>query len=61
MRSGVGIATIKRVEVMTGVPNSQVRTLVAIKNALELGGVKFVGTPENSPGVRLTAEKPHDT
>ena len=52
-RSGVGIATIKRLEVMPGVPNGQIRTLLAIKSAFELGGVIFVGAPDDSPGVRL--------
>jgi ribosome-binding protein aMBF1 (putative translation factor) len=50
-RSGIGTATIKRIEVMSGVPNGNIRTLVAIKEALELGGVEFTGTPESSPGV----------
>ena len=52
-QSGVGNATIKRLEVMDGVPTGQVRTLIAIKEALEAAGVEFIGTPENNPGVRL--------
>ena len=52
-QSGVGTATIKRIEVMAGVPSGQIRTLMAIKNALEKGGVQFVGDPDDSPGVRL--------
>jgi predicted transcriptional regulator len=52
-QSGVGSATIKRIEVMAGVPSGQIRTLMAIKNALEKGGVQFVGDPEDRPGVRL--------
>ncbi len=50
---GVGTATIKRLEVMEGVPSGQVRTLVAIKEALESAGVEFVGSPLENPGVRL--------
>jgi len=38
---------------MDGVPSAQVRTLIAIKEALETAGVEFIGTPENAPGVRL--------
>lgn len=38
---------------MPGVPNGQIRTLLAIKSAFELGGVIFVGAPDDSPGVRL--------
>jgi hypothetical protein len=56
-QSGVGSATIKRIEVMTGVPSGQIRTLMAIKNALEKGGVQFVGDPEDRPGVRLVIDE----
>ena len=52
-RSSIGTATIKRLEVMDGVPSGQVRTLIAIKEALESAGVEFVGTPTENPGVRL--------
>ncbi len=51
--SGVGTATLQRMEVMEGVPSGQVRTLMAIKDALEAAGVEFIGTPEEDPGVRL--------
>ena len=51
--SGVGTATLQRMEVMDGVPSGQVRTLIAIKEALETAGVEFIGIPENDPGVRL--------
>jgi len=52
--SGVGNATIKRLEVMEGVPSGQVRTLMAIKQALEAAGVEFIGAPDDRPGVRLS-------
>ncbi len=51
--SGVGTATLQRMEVMDGVPSGQVRTLMAIKEALETAGVEFIGSPEDNPGVRL--------
>lgn len=54
--SGVGTATLQRMEVMDGVPSGQVRTLVAIKEALEAAGVEFVGTPNDHPGVRLKTD-----
>jgi DNA-binding Xre family transcriptional regulator len=54
--SGVGTATIKRLEVMDGVPSGQVRTLLAIKEALESAGIEFVGSPDDSPGVRLKTD-----
>jgi len=44
-------------EVMEGVPSGNVKTLLALKAALESAGVEFVGTPDDRPGVRLAAEK----
>lgn len=52
--SGVGTATLQRMEVMKGVPKGQVRTLMAIKQALEAAGVEFIGAPDDRPGVRLS-------
>jgi hypothetical protein len=51
--SGIGSATIKRIEVMSGVPSGNVKTLLAIKTALEEAGVEFVGTPNDGAGVRF--------
>ena len=51
--SGVGTATIQRMEVMDGVPSGQVRTIEALRAALEVAGVEFVGSPSDAPGVRL--------
>lgn len=51
--SGVGVATIRRMEVLDGIPSGQVRTLAAIQKALEDAGIEFVGGPGNAPGVRL--------
>ena len=55
--SGVGTATLQRMEVMEGVPSGQVRTILAIKEALESAGVEFIGAPEQNPGVRLVSKK----
>ena len=55
--SGIGSATIKRMEVMGGVPAGNVKTLLALKAALESAGVEFVGTPDDRPGVRLAVNK----
>lgn len=51
--SGVGVATIRRYELMTGVPSGNARSVEAIQQALEEAGVEFVGTPDDRPGVRL--------
>jgi DNA-binding Xre family transcriptional regulator len=52
-KSGVGISTIKRLEVMNGVPAINISTMVAIQKALENAGVEFIGSPDDRPGVRL--------
>jgi hypothetical protein len=38
---------------MDGVPSGHIKTLLAIKAALEVAGVEFIGTPDDRPGVRL--------
>ena len=57
VKSGIGIATIKRYEVAESVPNAHVKTLTAIKAALEAAGIEFIGTPDKNPGVRLLTDK----
>ena len=53
-RAGVSLSTIRRVESSVGIPEAQnMKTLVSIKRALEDGGVEFIGTPDDRPGVRL--------
>jgi len=54
--SGVAISTIKRLELMPGVPSGQVRILAAIQGALEKAGVEFIGSPGDAPGVRLRSK-----
>lgn len=53
-KAGVSLSTIRRVEAATGVPEGQnLKTLMAITNALEAAGVEFIGSPDNAPGVCL--------
>ena len=56
LKSGVGTATIQRMEVMDGVPSGNIKTLMALKVALEAAGVVFCGSPEHQPGVYLNLE-----
>ena len=56
-KSGVGVATIRRYELMAGVPAGNARSVEAIQLALESAGVEFIGTPDDSPGVRLVSKK----
>ena len=51
--SGVGVATIRRFELMSGVPSGNARSIEAIQKALEVAGVEFIGSPNDRPGVRL--------
>ena len=53
-KSGVGVATIRRLELGDGLPSSNVRTLDSLRKALEEAGVEFLGSPDNHPGVGLT-------
>lgn len=53
--SGVGLSTIRRMEIADGVPPASTRNLAAIQTALERAGIAFI-FKENGmgPGVRLT-------
>jgi predicted transcriptional regulator len=53
--SGVSVRTIKRMEVESGTPKSTLPNLSAIKTALELAGIEFIGTPDDGPGIRIHA------
>ena len=56
--AGVAISTIRRVEACDGLLESaSIKVLQALKGALEAGGVEFIGTPEDRPGVRLITPK----
>jgi len=57
-KAGVGLSTIRRIEGCDGLLEAaSVKTLQAIQKALELGGVEFIGSPEEGPGVRLKLKK----
>lgn len=53
-KAGVSLSTVRRVESSDGMPESQnIKTIIAIKKALEEAGVEFIGSPDDRPGVRL--------
>jgi len=56
-KSGMGVATVRRMELAEGVPSSNAQNLELIKRTLEALGVEFIGTPEDRPGVRLITAK----
>lgn len=54
--AGVSLSSIRRVEAAHGLPEAQtLRTVLAIKSALEEAGIEFIGTPTDAPGVRMRA------
>lgn len=51
--SGVGVATIRRMELALSVPSSNAQTLTLVKETFEDAGVEFIGAPNDKPGVRF--------
>jgi hypothetical protein len=51
--SKVGVATIRRVEVVEGVIPVTLANEAALRSALELAGVEFIDENGSGPGVRL--------
>jgi transcriptional regulator with XRE-family HTH domain len=51
--SGVGLATIKRLEATDGLPPAHAQTLDKLIKSLEIAGIEFIGSPDDRPGVRL--------
>ncbi|MDB0048279.1 hypothetical protein N9F12_02440 [Burkholderiaceae bacterium] len=59
--SGISLSSVRRIESTIGVPQAQnMRTVLAIKTALESAGVEFIGTPDDRPGVRLAKSHRQD-
>ncbi len=51
--ANVAVTTVRRFELVDGIPSGNFRTIEAIKSTLEEAGIEFIGTPEDGPGVRL--------
>ena len=56
--SGIGISTIKRLELQPGVPSVDAKTLGSIQKTLETAGIEFLGSPDDRPGVRANFSAP---
>ena len=54
--SGVSVPTIFRLEQEDRLAPSRTQTLIDIKVAFETAGIEFIGTPEDSPGVRYRSK-----
>lgn len=55
--AGIGFTTMVRLESADGIPAGNVKTLTAVKNAIEQAGIEFIGTPEDGAGVRWKSKK----
>lgn len=51
--SGVGVATIRRVEVLEGETNMTIPNQAAVRGALEAAGIEFIDENGDGIGVRL--------
>jgi transcriptional regulator with XRE-family HTH domain len=57
-KAGIGLSTIRRIEACDGLlETASIKILQSIQKALESGGIEFIGTPEEGPGVRLKLKK----
>ena len=52
-KSGVSLATIKRLEKMIGVVSANLVTIQAVIRAFEDAGIEFISENGGGPGVRL--------
>lgn len=52
-KAGVGVATVRRMELADSIPSSNAITLNLVQKTLESAGVEFIGDQDNAPGVRL--------
>ena len=55
--SGLGIATVKRMEGERGPLRSSAENVLKVKQALEDAGVIFIDADEEGPGVRLKSDR----
>ena len=61
IQANVSLSSIRRIEAFDGIPDSaSVKVLNAIEKALVRGGVEFIGSPEDSPGVRFITKNLHE-
>ena len=51
--AGVSSSTIKRLESSTDDTKPRSETVLRVQSALEIQGIEFLGTADDSPGVRL--------
>lgn len=52
-RTAIGIATIKRYEVLLRIPKSRLGHPETIRDTFEVVGIEFIGTPGDAPSIRI--------
>jgi transcriptional regulator with XRE-family HTH domain len=52
-RTGIGSATIKRYEAVSGVPKSRKGHINVLRADFESAGIEFIGGPDDAPGIRI--------
>ena len=52
-RSMVGATTIRRYEMLGGIPQGNVNVLMKLQSSFEAAGIQFTGDPLVNPGVTL--------
>ena len=57
-RSRVSARTIIRFEAVDGLPPGRTQTLSEVEAALVAGGIEFIGSPDDDPGIRLRLKRP---
>ena len=55
--SGVGITTLRRYELQSGIPSANTSVLMLIRQTLESAGIEFTGDPLVNPGVTLRIKR----
>ena len=56
-RSTVGATTIRRYEMLGGIPQGNVNVLMRLQRSFEAAGIQFTGDPLVNPGVTLDLSK----
>jgi transcriptional regulator with XRE-family HTH domain len=54
-KAEIGFSTLIRLESADGVPAGNIKTIDAVKKALEDAGIEFTGAPDSQAGVRWKA------
>ena len=56
-RSNVGATTLRRYEMVGGVPSANLSVLLKLESSLENAGIEFTGDPLVNPGVTLRIKR----